>query len=96
MKYPLFLIVCVAIAVAFPFLSIAQTEKEMSLNWRYTEGETVFQFQKVIRFKESMMINMLVHNTHKTAYQCFFVTAGEKAVVLDNNAGHKYQVSSIR
>ena len=51
----------------------------------------MFQFQEVKRFKERMMINLSVHNTHKTAYQCFFVTAGEKAVILDDNAGYKYQ-----
>jgi hypothetical protein len=38
-----------------------------------------------------MMINMLIHNTHKTEYQCFFVTVGEKAVVMDDNTGRKYQ-----
>jgi hypothetical protein len=95
MKHPLFLIVFVAIAVVFPDLSIAQTEKEMPLKWRHKDGETVFQIQKVVRFKERMMISMSVHNTHKTAYQCFFVTAGEKAVILDDNAGYKYQGTGL-
>ena len=90
MKHPLFLIVFVAITVAFPLLSIALEEKEMPLKWRHKDGETVFQFQNVMRFKERMMIDILVHNTHKTAYQCFFVTAGEKVVVMDDNAGYKY------
>ena len=85
MKHPLFLILCIGIAVAFPILSIALDDKEMPLNWRHKDGETVFQIQKAIRFKETMVIDILIHNTSKTAYQCFFVTAGQKAVVLDNN-----------
>ena len=95
MKRTIFLIVFVAIAVAFPFLSIAQNEKEMPLKWRHKDGETVFQFQNVMRFKERMMIDILVHNTNKTAYQCFFVTAGEKAVILDDNSGYKYQGAGL-
>ena len=95
MKRTVFLIVFVAIAVVFPFLSIAQNEKEMPLKWRHKDGETVFQFQKVMRFKERVMIDVLVHNMHKTAYQCFFVTAGEKAVVMDDNAGYKYQGAGL-
>jgi hypothetical protein len=38
---------------------------------------------------------MSVHNTHKTAYQCFFVTAGEKAVILDDNKGYKYRGAGL-
>jgi hypothetical protein len=95
MKHPLFLIVCVASAVAFPLLSMALEDKEMPLNWRHKDGETVFQIQIAKRFKESMMINLLVHNTHKTAYQCFFVTAGEKAVILDDNKGYKYRGAGL-
>jgi hypothetical protein len=95
MKRNVFLIVFAAIAVAFPVLSIALEDKEMPLNWRHKDGETVFQFQNAKRFKERMMINLLVHNTHKTAYQCFFVTAGEKAVILDNNTGYKYRGAGL-
>jgi hypothetical protein len=93
MKQPLLLIVCVAIA--FPALTIALDNKEMPLNWQHKDGDTVFQFQKAVRFKESMMINIVVHNTNKSAYQCFFVTAGEKAVILDNNSGYKYRGAGL-
>jgi hypothetical protein len=85
------LIVFVISAVAFPLFSIAIENKEVPLKWRHKDGETVFQFEKAVRFKERMMINLSVHNTSKTAYQCFFVTAGEKAVILDDNGGYKYQ-----
>jgi hypothetical protein len=95
MKRIVVLIVFVASAVAFPVLSIAVENKEMPLKWRHKDGETVFQFQKVMRFKERMMIDILVHNTNKTAYQCFFVTAGEKAVIMDNNSGYKYQGAGL-
>ena len=95
MKRIVVLIVFVASAVAFPVLSIAVENKEMPLKWRHKDGETVFQFQKVMRFKERMMIDILFHNTNKTAYQCFFVTAGEKAVIMDNNSGYKYQGAGL-
>ena len=91
MKRIFVLIVFVISAVAFPSLSIAIEDKQMPLKWRHKDGEMVFQFEKALRFKERMMINIVIHNTSKTAYQCFFVTAGQKAVVLDNNAGYKYQ-----
>jgi hypothetical protein len=91
MKRIFVLIVFVTSAVVFPLISIAIEDKQMPLNWRHKDGETVFQFQKASRFKERMLISLTVHNTHKTAYQCFFVTAGEKAVIPDDNAGYKYQ-----
>ena len=75
MKRILVLMVFVISAVSFPALSIGVENAEMPLNWRHKDAETVFQFEKAMRFKESMMINILVHNTSKTAYQCFFVTA---------------------
>jgi hypothetical protein len=43
MKRTVFLIVFVASAVVFPLLSFAQDIKEMPLNWRHKDGETVFQ-----------------------------------------------------
>ena len=82
--------------VLLPLLLFAQDKiKEMSVNWRHKDGDTLFQFEKVRRYREKLFFDFVIHNTNKTDSQCFFITWGDKITLLDDNVGRGYAGSQV-
>jgi hypothetical protein len=83
-------------AIFLPLLLFAQDNiKEMSVNWSHKDGEMLFQFEKVSRYREKLMFDLVVHNTNKTDSLCSFFTIGDDISLVHDELGRGFAGSGL-
>jgi len=74
---------------------------EMKLDWKFKykyekahqnsdHREVSYKVVKVTTSRDKLLFEVVAHNTHKSWYQCIYITASENSVHMDDDLANEY------
>jgi len=90
------------LTIVFPSASFAN---EMKLDWKFKykyeknynsdHREVSFKIVKVTTSRDKLLFDVVAHNTHKSWYQCIYITASENSVHIDDDLANEYSGATV-
>ena len=78
---------------------------EIKLDWKHKykyerdnetgHREVSFKVVKVTASRDKLLFDVIAHNTHKSWYQCLYITASENTVHIDDDLANEYAGASV-